>query len=306
MLEIKNKIEFENNLWAGLINSSTFNSSKEDRINAVTDIASITKGKLGFDNKIVIHKAKSSDNIEIEQLDNNNEFHSNLIKGGRLKLYNRLLTESAGKPSTPFEFIPVKIEYSQLIKLIRTANNIHDLSRLVLFMTNKVIKYSYLVENNGLFILTNLRCLLNVNIKEEDIPFNTPEEIEGFKVVVARISKTAFDHLVTHGEVRRIAESSRNKKYFNEVKFHYPINNTGLRQQLDDIETLKRLSRYIENGMKAEDATKELSCRRLMLCAFHGWLQNENSWQNLFNLRINPNAQSITQQVVTNIKQVIK
>lgn len=47
MLEIKNKIEFENNLWAGLINSSAFNSSKEDRIKAVTDISSITLGRLG-------------------------------------------------------------------------------------------------------------------------------------------------------------------------------------------------------------------------------------------------------------------
>lgn len=285
MLEIKNKIEFENNLWAGLINSSAFNSSKEDRIKAVTDISSITLGRLGQ-----IYKDEDINNLQE---------YTGCIGKRRLNLYNKLLKESNNRPSTAFEFIPVKIEYSQLLQLIRTANNIHDLSRLVLFMTNKVTKYSYLVENNGLFILTNLRCLLNVNIKEEDIPFNTPEEIEGFKVVIGKIPKITFDHLVVHRELGRIAESSRNKKYLNSVEYYDGT--------LTDVENNAKWQYEVEKGyMKAEDATKELSCRRLMLCAFHGWLQNENSWQNLFNLRINPKAQSITQQVVTNIKQVIK
>ena len=47
MLEIKNKIEFENNLYVAEIDVSKANSSKEDRIKFVTDIASITMGRLG-------------------------------------------------------------------------------------------------------------------------------------------------------------------------------------------------------------------------------------------------------------------
>lgn len=297
MLEIKNKIEFGNNLWVGLISSSTFNSSKEDRIKAVTDISSITLGRLGQ-----IYKDEDINNLQE---------YTGCIGKRRLNLYNKLLKESNNRPSTPFEFIPVKIEYVLLTKLIRIANNIHDLSRLTLFIINKIFKYSYLVESNGLFILTNLRCLLNANIKEEDIPFNTPEEIEGFKVVIGKIPKTTFDHLVVHRELGRIAESSRNKKYLNEVEFYYPEyypNSYKFFRCRKDFEYLEELKGNINmyDWLKAEDATKELSCRRLMLCAFHGWLQNENSWQNLFNLRINPKAQSITQQVVTNIKQVIK
>jgi len=78
MLDIINRIDFEDNCWVGLINSSTFNRSETDRIQAVTDIASVTKGKLAF-------------TADMEK---------------RKHLYSRLLIESNNKPSTPFEFIP--------------------------------------------------------------------------------------------------------------------------------------------------------------------------------------------------------
>ena len=48
MLKIKNKIEFENNLWVGLVDCSKANSSQEERIKFVTDVASITMGRLGL------------------------------------------------------------------------------------------------------------------------------------------------------------------------------------------------------------------------------------------------------------------
>jgi hypothetical protein len=35
------------------------------------------------------------------------------------------------------------------------------------------------------YLLTNMRTLLNAGIKEKDIPFNTPEELEGFKQFVS-------------------------------------------------------------------------------------------------------------------------
>jgi len=48
MIKITNKIGFEDRCWVGLVDSSTFNRSEEDRIKAVTDMASITKGRLGY------------------------------------------------------------------------------------------------------------------------------------------------------------------------------------------------------------------------------------------------------------------
>ena len=48
MLEIKNKIEFENNLWVGEVDVSKANNSQEERVKFVTDISSICYGRLGF------------------------------------------------------------------------------------------------------------------------------------------------------------------------------------------------------------------------------------------------------------------
>ncbi len=49
MLKLKNKIEIEDGqIWLAEVNSSDFNKSRERRIHAVTDIASVTKGRLGF------------------------------------------------------------------------------------------------------------------------------------------------------------------------------------------------------------------------------------------------------------------
>jgi thymidylate synthase (FAD) len=293
MLEIKNKIEFENNLYVAEIDASKANSSQEERIKFVTDMASICKGRLGF--TIAIPEKECTMGSELILAE---EF-------GRLNLYNRLLKEASGSPSTPFEFIPVNMNKDRFWTIIN-RNKISDEIRI-----NLINKYSYFVFNNGenTHILTNMRCLLNAGIKEEDIPFNTPEEVEGFKVVVAKIPKTAFDHLVTHRELGRIAESSRNKKYLNEVEFYYDNKlYNPLRLQLieNDCKELLRQRCYSKDFFyKPEDATKELSCRRLMLCGFHGWIQNPNGWQNLFNLRINPKAQSITRIVVENIKKLI-
>lgn len=304
MLQIKNKIEFENKLWVSLIDSSKANSSQEERIKFVTDIASVTYGRLGF--KDVNLTPKTIARVHSGNLSR--------VTQKRLNLYNRLLTESAGKASTPFEFIPIRISKFNKVftqEYIENVIGIKNEDEAIDWLDNKVKKYSYSVNGTGTYY-TNMRCLLNAGIKEEDIPFNTPEEVEGFKVILGKIPKIMFDHLLTHDEIkpRRIAESSRNKKYLNEVEFHYPsewngkLKDLAVKEDTKLVSNLKQLVLY-EATFKAEDATKELSCRRLMLCAFTGWLQDKNGWLNLIKQREVKHTQKGTALVVQKLKNLL-
>lgn len=288
MLQILNKIEFENNCWVGLIDSSNFNSSEEERIKAVTDIASITKGKLGFDDKIEVGINPSIFNTTTNQV-------TPVINDRRLNLYHRLLTESAGKPSTPFEFVPVKYH---------TETGFHVIAKSSLDR----MKYSTVDESNN-HILTNLRNDLTYN-KDRYFDNIIRLDSENFKVIVGRVPMKVISHLRTHRAFSWLVESSRNKRYLNEVEFWYPSwwDNNTISLTIGDDEWMKaRKQVYIdEKKIKPEEATMELSDRRLVYFAMAAWKQDSNAWDNLFTVRGNKTGtMSITGMTVNNIKKLI-
>lgn len=295
-MEILNKREFENNLWVGEVDFSKANSSREARIKAVTDIASICKGRLGF---------KEPYNTE-ETMYPVHFVGENVL--ARQRLYNRLLIESANKnPGTSFEFVPVKIAFNNLYKqyLDIHSNDIRG-------FYNNIIRYSYVSEPDNVnvnYILTNMRCLLNAGIKEEDIPFN--EEVEGFKVIVARTDFKSVVHIDRHRAFVFQEESSRNKRYLNNVEFHYPSwwenkNIYKVARHNDEIKVQSLFGYIGRKEMKPEEATMELSMRRLVHWAFAAWKQDESAWDNLFTVRGDKTGtQNCTKQVVDNIKSII-
>jgi len=264
MLKIKNKIEFENNLWIGEIDATNFNSSDKERIKTVTDIASVTKGRLGF-----------------EGSENN-----------RLKLYDRLLTESGGKPSVPFEFIP--IVSSQYANVYKTHHTI----------------FKYGIVKGGL-LHTNYRNILHNSSYVQSTSENYNHLNRHFKIIIGKIPIKVLTHLRTHRAFSFLVESSRNKKYLNEVEFWYSNRNTptlnNLLKEADELnlQSLQNLTEEYED-YKSEDATMELSDRRLVLFAMAAWKQDENSWNNLFAVRGDKTGtMNITGQVVNNIKTLI-
>ncbi len=280
MLKINNKIEFENNLWLGIVDSSEFNSSEEDRIKAVTDIASITKGRLGF-------KETTYKSMDLAAQYGYEHFEK------RKKLYNKLLKESADKPSTPFEFIP--INYPNQFKYSSEINIFGNW------------KYGTPYKTAW---LTNLRDRIN-KITHTSIKYNTSNEIKDFKIIVGKIPFKVISHLVRHRAFSFIVESSRNKKYLNEVEFWYPSwweSKIILRWKNMDDQLLDILQVQIQNKMlKPEEATMELSDRRLVLFAMAAWKQDENAWDNLFAVRGDKTGtQSITKIIVDNIKTLIE
>ena len=292
MLHIKNKIDFQNNCWVGEVDFSTANSSELHRIKFVTDIAAISFGRLGQSYK--------------------EEEFTDIICKRREDLYHRLLKESGNKyPGTPFEFIPARINLGERLGDPSILDNTL-VDKGTLHILNKILKYSYLIdENNNLYLLTNLRVLLKAGVEYKDIPYNTPEEVEGFKVVVCRTDLKSIVHIDRHRAFVFNEESSRNKKYLNEVEFLYPSNwNTKYVEQMKYIDKLHK-SNLIESDMyhgflKPEEATMELSMRRLVKWAMAAWKQDENSWDNLFEVRGDKTGtQSVTKETVYNIKQLI-
>jgi thymidylate synthase (FAD) len=304
MLKIKNKIDLGQNMWVGEIASSTFNSSKEDRIKAVTDISSVCFGRLGMKSD---YPELELENFPIDITIKNNIENRKRLEESKKRLYNRLLKESAGNPSTPFEFIPIYLSNNNMKLLIDKYSMTNKT------LNSKLIKYSTLIYDDSEIkvegILTNMRTLLKAGIKEEDIPFNTPEELEGYKCIIGKFPKVAFDHIVRHRGLSINAESSRNKKYLNEVKFHYPEywnKEVKGHYKAGDLSRIDMQNAFIrEFNVKPEDATKELSCRRLMLSVWGAWVQDENTWDNLFAVREAKNTQNITKKVVDNIKELI-
>jgi hypothetical protein len=289
MLNIQNKIEFEGNCWIGEVDASLFNSSGENRIKAVTDLASITTGRLGFNDDCTY-----CDNGNTCELDGRfikckycGRSNSKSISNRRKSLYNKLLTESAGKPSTPFEFVPIMDDF-------RTCGKERHLN---------YIKYG-IMEND--FLYTNLRNFKSKKVKVE--LFNS--DIAGFKIIVGQVPWKVISHLRTHRAFGWLVESSRNKRYLKDVEFWYPSwwSERFISQVKETDEgTYIYLTQDVANKMlKPEEATMELSDRRLVKFAMCAWIQDKNAWDNLFAVRgKGTGTQSITGITVDNIKKII-
>ncbi|HKM19491.1 MAG TPA: FAD-dependent thymidylate synthase [Aliarcobacter sp.] len=127
---------------------STANMSEENRIKAITTVASIC-----YQNPKAI---------------------------GSESLYNRLLAESQGLPSSSFEFVPVLLNEEELEDL---QGNTTPFNQLEL----KIFKHSEQIEyNDSDYLLTNFRALLydveNGFLDKEWLKrFNTKEECEIIK-----------------------------------------------------------------------------------------------------------------------------
>jgi len=294
MLEVKNKIEFEGNCWVGEVDASLFNSSEECRIKAVTDIASITKGRLGM----YIGKYDETSYCSITQEKQGFKAEEKIYSPVRQRLYDRLLVESAGKPSTPFEFVPI-IEETIFTPCEKELNQLykHGVSD---------------PSNDRLF--TNMRNILCSG----EFLYDQEESTEDFKVIVGRVPMKVVSHLRTHRAFSWLVESSRNKRYLKEVEFWYPSwwnkvgKNTLERPYVEymkdlDMDIVDTLKEDVEEGLlKPEEATMELSDRRLVTFAMCAWKQNTDAWDNLFAVRGDKTGtMSITGETVKHIKTLI-
>lgn len=272
-----NKIDEVKNIFGDQIaygefwNFSKANLSEEHRIHAITLIASIC-----YQNP----KALNSDS-----------------------LYNRLMAESQGLPSSSFEFVPMLFKYDDLINKLSDEN--------ILISDTNMLKYGEKVEN-GKYLLTNFRAIIYDKEKfgiDLTKHFNTEEECKiidkHFKVFKAHIDLPTFGQMVRH----RVNWQVVSRRYVSGKKmpFEFYISEkmsnvkSGLYKsiaydgQIDDISTeniinicLEHYYASLEAGVKPEEARRIIpqACYTTAWCAFQ-----PTQLENFFKLRLDSHAQ---------------
>ena len=169
---------------------STANMSEENRIKAITQVASIC-----YQNPKAI---------------------------GSESLYNRLMAESQGLPSSSFEFVPVLIPMGDTSSIKFTGEDKE---------INNIIKYSEVITHNDMdYLLTNYRAIVydveNKLLTEDALKFfNTPEECEiikqHFKVFLFKVDFPTRSQMVRH----RISWQELSRRYVSgsRVPFEYYV-----------------------------------------------------------------------------------
>ena len=172
---------------------STANMSEENRIKAITTVASIC-----YQNPKAI---------------------------GSESLYNRLLAESKGLPSSSFEFVPVLLNIGE----IEDEEFISESAK----SSMKIFKHCEIIcDGNCYYLLTNYRALVydveNKFISKKWLKrFSTPEECEiikqHFKVFLFKVDLPTRSQMVRH-RVSSWQELSRRYVSGKKVPFEFYIN----------------------------------------------------------------------------------
>lgn len=110
---------------------------------------------------------------------------------GSESLYNRLMAESGGLPSSSFEMVPILFDYEEVKKIYGIG-----------FETSNILKYGERIDNS---LLTNFRAVVydfeNLGIDLRD-HFNTEEECaiiaKHFKVFKMKVDMPTFGQAVRH------------------------------------------------------------------------------------------------------------
>lgn len=165
LLVRKENIFRDNIAYLEAYDFSKANMSNENRMKAITQIASIC--------------------------------YANPKAFGSESLYNRLSAESHSLPSSSFEFVPMLFDYEQL------KDDVYALTDVTIEDTN-MLKYGEKVED-GRYLLTNFRAVVydfeNLGIDLRD-HFNTEAECEiiakYFKVFKMKVDMPTFGQAVRH------------------------------------------------------------------------------------------------------------
>lgn len=135
---------------------------------------------------------------------------------GSESLYNRLMAESGGLPSSSFEMVPMLFDYEEVKKMYGVD-----------FEISNILKYGEKIDNS---LLTNFRAVVydfeNLGIDLRD-HFNTEEECaiiaKHFKVFKMKVDMPTFGQAVRH----RVNWQVLSRRYVSgeRVPFEFYINN---------------------------------------------------------------------------------
>ena len=259
---------------------STANMSEENRILAITQVASIC--------------------------------YQNPKALGSESLYNRLLAESQGLPSSSAEFVPILIPLGKIYHRLDVAN-IH------------IRKFGEIIKHNAEFyLLTNFRAIVydveNERLEEEWLKFfNTEEDCEiikqHFKVFLYKVDLPTRSQMVRH----RVSWQELSRRYVSGKKhpfeFYVSEKMQGVISEHFDDESnfffdtsdiidicLEHYNEAIAAGVKPEEARRILP--QAMKTTIWGAFQPAQL-ANFFTLRLDKSAQREIRTVAEAMKELI-
>ena len=264
---------------------STANLSEENRIKAITTVSSIC--------------------------------YQNPKAVGSESLYNRLLAESQGLPSSSFEFVPVLLNIGE----IENEEFISESAKLSM----KIFKHSEMVcDGNCYYLLTNYRAIVydveNKFISKKWLKrFNTEEECEiikqHFKVFLFKVDLPTRSQMVRH----RVSWQELSRRYVSgeRVPFEYYISDkmkfisihkddeSDIYFDSNDFHRIceERYYQALEKGVKPQEARRVIpqSAYTQIWGAFM-----PNQLDNYFKLRLDKHAQWEIQQTAIAMQELIK
>ncbi len=255
---------------------STSNLNEESRIKAVTTVASICYGN---------------------------------PKGvGSLSLYNRLEHESAGLPSSSFEFCPILLDAERLMRISSLTNKFNE--------DLDIVKFGEMLNEEG-YVLTNLRALISDvgEYAKDEIFYNTTEECEiikkYFKVFRAKVDLATRTQMIRHRATyqelsRRYVSNDRQPFEFyisEDMKdVESPCDETGVyRTQMVIDVCLEHYKEAIKQGVKPQKARAIIP-----QCAYSDiWVAFlPRYYDNFIQQRTDKHAQWEIQQLANSIKEL--
>lgn len=224
---------------------------------------------------------------------------------GSESLYNRLMAESMGLPSSSFEFVPV---------LLDPKNEQHQ--EVLALEYSNAKKFGEIVEGN--LLLTNYRALVydfenNPKAYSFDIRtiYNTEDECDlikkHFKVFLYKVDLPTRSQMVRH----RISWQELSRRYVSgkRVPFDFYISRKMKDVQNNDKTTQDIIDLCVEHYYKAlEDGVKPQEARRIIPQAAYSQIWGAylpTQLENYFKLRLDSHAQWEIQQTAQAMKELL-
>ena len=258
---------------------STANMNEENRIKAITQVASIC--------------------------------YQNPKAVGSESLYNRLMAESMGLPSSSFEFVPVLIPLHKIYHRL-------DVSNIHISKFGEIIEY-----NKAHYLLTNYRALVydveNERLEENWLKFfNTEEECEiikeHFKVFLFKVDFPTRSQMVRH----RISWQELSRRYVSgeRVPFEFYISEkmkfisihkddeSDIHFDSDDFHRIceERYYQALEKGVKPQEARRVIP-QTAYTQIWGAFMPSQ--LDNYFKLRLDKHAQWEIQMVSKAMQELI-
>ena len=277
---------------------STANLNEENRIKAITTVASIC-----YQNPKAI---------------------------GSESLYNRLLAESKGLPSSSFEFVPVLLTFDEVIKnagLIESPTKTFDEgNNLICFKietkTSNIEKYGEWIEyENITYLLTNYRAIVydfeqfgnkGVDLRNR---YNTQEECkiikEYFKVFLYKVDLPTRSQMVRH----RVSWQELSRRYVSgeRVPFEFYVSdkmeNVESSYFMKDYNTSEVINICLNHYKEAlKQGVKPQEARRIIPQAAYTQIWGAfqpKQLENYFKLRLDESSQWEIRQTAIAMQELI-